>query len=98
MSTGTLETDSLFKGLTRPAMLFGVSFTFTGMNAMLTLSLFIFTKNVFVLVFLLPVIHTIGYVVCFSEPLFMELFIIRNQKCNKCRNVSYHGANSYDMS
>ncbi|OJH33164.1 Type IV secretory pathway, VirB3-like protein [Wolbachia endosymbiont of Armadillidium vulgare] len=28
MSTGSIQTDQLFKGLTRPAMLFGVSYMF----------------------------------------------------------------------
>ncbi|AHX11746.1 putative type IV secretion system protein VirB3 [Neorickettsia helminthoeca str. Oregon] len=45
----------------------------------------------------MPVIHGIGYAICFNEPLFLELFLVRNQKCMKCKNRAYHNGNSYDV-
>lgn len=95
--SGTLQLDPLFKGLTRPAMFLGVSFTFSAMNLLLSLLGYILTKNLFILLFFMPLIHSIGYVICFNEPLFLELFLVRNQKCMKCKNRGYHNSNSYDV-
>ena len=94
---GSLTTDPVFKGLTRPAMLFGVGFTFAGLNVVISVASYIMTKNLIFLLVLLPTVHIIGYVISFSEPLFLELFLIRNSKCSKCKNKSYHGVNSYDI-
>lgn len=96
--TGHLKSDQLFKGLTRPSMLFGVSFTFCMLNLMVSLISYIISKQLIVLFGLMPAMHAIGYIICFQEPLFMELFIIKTQKCMKCKNRFYHGANSYYMS
>jgi len=96
-SSGELEADPLFLGLTRPAMMFGVSYTFAGMNFITVLFLFITTTKLqsFLLLFFL---HGVGYYFSQREPLFMELFMVRQQKCNKCRNRMYHGlTNSYDV-
>ncbi|UAT43423.1 type IV secretion system protein VirB3 [Anaplasmataceae bacterium AB001_6] len=97
-NTGSVHTDPVFKGLTRPAMLFGVGFTFAGMNVVISVASYIMTKELLFLFVLLPVVHSVGYVISFSEPLFLELFIIRSSKCSRCRNKAYHGANSYDIS
>lgn len=95
-NNGSLKLDPLFKGLTRPAMFLGVSFTFSALNLLGSLLAYILTKNLFILLFFMPLIHSIGYVICFNEPLFLELFLVRNQKCRKCKNRGYHGVNSYD--
>ena len=95
--TGVLHTDQLFKGLTRPPMLFGVSYTYFMLNFFTTLSAYIVTKSGWFLLATGPIAHAIGYIICFKEPLFVELFMVRAQKCTKCRNKLYHGANSYDV-
>ncbi len=95
--TGHLKSDQLFKGLTRPSMLLGVSFTFVMLNLMTSLVTYILSKELIVLFVLMPVMHCLGYIICFQEPLFVELFMIKTQKCMKCRNKFYHGANSYYM-
>ncbi len=41
MSTGSIQTDQLFKGLTRPAMLFGVSYMFAILNVLICMVAFI---------------------------------------------------------
>jgi type IV secretion system protein VirB3 len=41
-------------------------------------------------------IHGLGYYICSKEPLFIELFKVRAEKCSKCKNKFFHGANSYD--
>lgn len=96
--SGQLGTDPLFLGLTRPSMLFGVSYTFAAFNGILSLLAFVITGKFFYLLVLLPGLHMIGWFICLKEPRAIELFIARMSKCNVCRNRYYHsGTNSYDV-
>ena len=96
--SGSIGTDSLFLGLTRPPMLFGVSYTFAALNGIVSLLAFVITTKFFYLLVLLPGLHLIGYFICLKEPRAIELFIARMSKCNVCRNRYYHGGtNSYDV-
>ena len=96
MSNGVLKTDPLFVGLTRPTMIFGVSITYAMLNIMICCMYFINTSD-FSIVILAAFVHAIGYLACFKEPRFMELYIIKLNKCNQCPNQSYYGANSYSV-
>lgn len=87
--------DHLFVALTKPPMLFGVSYTFFIVNALAGLLIFIMYNDFRILLVVVP-IHGIGYYLCSEEPLFIELFLLRSSKCNKSRNGLYHGGNSYD--
>lgn len=97
MSTGSIQTDQLFKGLTRPAMLFGVSYMFAILNLLTCMIIFINSSDLRVVLLLLPGIHGLGYIASAKEPLFIELFLVKTRKCSKCLNRFYHGANSYDI-
>lgn len=91
-----VKIDPLFVGLTRPTLFFGVSQSFGMVNGMGMLMGFIQTSDM--RVFLLGIIiHLIGYIACNKEPLIIELFMKRLEKCSKCRNKGYHGTNSYDV-
>jgi type IV secretion system protein VirB3 len=93
--TGTLQSDPLFVGLTRPPLFFGVSYFFVLANGAICLLYFINSSNL--AVFPIAVVnHLLGYIICFKEPLFIELYLIKGQKCTKCQNKLFHGANSYD--
>jgi type IV secretion system protein VirB3 len=94
--TGTLRLDPLFVGLTRPTMIFGVSFKFVMLNMLISLMYFINTTDLKIFLFT-PLFHGIGYAICFKEPLFLELIAIKMQKCNRCKNKLFYGANSYDL-
>jgi type IV secretion system protein VirB3 len=95
--SGELETDMLFLGLTRPPMLFGVSFTVVMCYFLIGTMGFVLTSD-FKFFFGMAPVHGVAYVLSEKEPLFMELFMIRQQKCNKCKNRIYHGfTNSYDV-
>jgi type IV secretion system protein VirB3 len=95
--TGELEVDMLFLGLTRPSMLFGVSYTVVLANFFICMMYFVGTSD-FKGFMAMPVVHAVAYVLSEKEPLFLELFMIRQQKCNKCKNRLYHGlTNSYDV-
>jgi type IV secretion system protein VirB3 len=97
-STGSIGTDPLFLGLTRPPMLLGVSYTFAALNGIVSLLAFVITTKFFYLLILLPGLHLAGWFICLKEPRAIELFIARMSKCNVCRNRYYHGGtNSYDV-
>ncbi len=90
-----LQADSLFVGLTRPPMLFGVSYMFGLLNGFSCLMAYILTSQFKYLAVMFP-IHAIGYIICSKEPLFIELYKVRAEKCSRCTNKFHHGANSYD--
>ena len=70
--TGSINTDPLFVGLTRPTMFLGVSFTFALLNGFINVIAYINAPSVKV-IFIAVIVHMIGYVICFKEPLFLEL-------------------------
>jgi len=95
---GSVGTDPLFLGLTRPPLLLGVSYTFAALNGIISLLAFVITSQFFYLLILLPGIHMIGWFICLKEPRAIELLIARTSKCSICKNRMYHsGTNSYDV-
>lgn len=94
-NTGELQTDPLFVGLTRPPLFLGVSYMWCILNGGGVMVAFINTSNPLILL-IMPLMHAVGYLLCSKEPLFIELFMVRSQKCNGCKNKMFHGANSYD--
>lgn len=93
--TGSVSVDPLFVGLTRPSMFLGVSTPFVLLNGFASMVYYIQSSDLHV-IFLAVIIHLVGYVVCFKEPLFLELILTKMQKCNFCKNKGFHQANSYD--
>lgn len=97
MASGRLQSDPLFQGLTRPTMILGVSYMYFVINAVVCMVTFINTQNFVILLFVAPIIHLIGYLICIKEPRAMELFLIKMKKGYKCVNRGFHGyTNSYD--
>lgn len=94
--TGTVSSDPLFVGLTRPTMFLGVSFTFALLNGFVNIIAYINDPGLKI-IFIAVLVHLTGYIICFKEPLFLELYLKRAQTCTKCRNRRFHGANSYDQ-
>lgn len=94
---GHLKTDPLFLGLTRPAMILGVSFMFFVINSLFGVMYFILTSD-FKIVIITVVIHVFGMLLAKKEPLAIEILLTKIQKFNKCPNKMYHGSrNSYDL-
>ena len=93
---GKLEADPLFVGLTRPTMIFGVSIQYAMLNMMISVTWYIQSSGIEI-IFVAAVMHLIGYILCFKEPRFMELYLNKAGKCNQCANKSFHGANSYSI-
>jgi len=78
-------------------MIFGVSYMYFVINAVISMVVFINTSNFKILLLVAPVVHLIGYLICLKEPRAIELFIIKLAKGYKCVNRGYHGfTNSYD--
>lgn len=95
---GSLKSDPLFLGLTRPPMIFGVSYKFVMINVLVSFISFIQTANFGIMLGLLPGLHGLAYIICFKEPLFLELWMLKLSKFNKCKNKMFHGyTNSYDV-
>lgn len=94
MSEYRMSSDPLFVGLTRPNLILGVSLKFAMLNMVASVTAFIQTNN-FKIVFVAVILHLIGYMLCFKEPRFVELYIMKFSKCNKCPNRTHYGANSY---
>ncbi len=92
-----IKADPLFVGLTRPPMLFGVSYNFAVINAILSMFLYIMTSDFTYFAMMFPM-HFLGYYLCSKEPLFIELILNKNQNCPRCWNYAYHKGNSYDPS
>lgn len=100
--TGHLQTDPLFQGLTRPAMILGVSYMYFVINSVINMVVFINTGNFLNLFVIAPAVHAIGYLICLREPRAVELFVIKTGKTWRLPPVSkvraFHGyTNSYDM-
>jgi type IV secretion system protein VirB3 len=95
LDTGQVTMDPLFVGLTRPPMFLGVSFSFAIINGFVSLISYINHPSLKV-IFIAVALHITGYIICFKEPLFLELYIKKGQKTTHCKNRAYHGANSYD--
>lgn len=97
MSNGVLGLDPLFLGLTRPALIAGVTYNFFALNFFVCTIGFVITSNF--KVFLLAVlIHLFGMYISKKEPLAVEILMTRLQKCPNVRNKNFHGnLNSYNM-
>jgi len=96
--SGTIGTNPLFLGLTRPPLILGVSYTFAALNGIVSLLAFVITSKFFYLLILLPGLHMFGWFICLKEPRAIELLIAKSSKCSICRNRMYHGGtNSYDV-
>ena len=67
--------DALFVGVTRPAMAFGVTYSALLVNAIVTVELFLLTRNLLWLLVCVPV-HGVFWLLCLSEPRFFDLAVL----------------------
>lgn len=100
--TGHLQADPLFQGLTRPAMIMGVSYMYFVINSVINMVIFINSSSMVYLFVVAPLVHGVGYLICLREPRAIELLMIKTSKCWKLAPISkvrsFHGfTNSYDV-
>ena len=67
--------DPLFLGVTRPAMAFGVTYSALLVNAVVTVELFLLTRNLLWLLVCVPV-HGVFWLLCLTEPRFFDLALL----------------------
>jgi type IV secretion system protein VirB3 len=89
-----LDRDVLFVALTRPQMLFGVTFGFLIANAVITTELFLIFRSPWVLLVAL-LAHAIGWLGCLRDPRIFDLWIVKVQRCPRIKNHRIWGCNSY---
>lgn len=95
---GRLEADPVFLGLTRPAMMLGVTYSWFMLNGMLWTLYFINTSDFIMMLPGATFTHIVGYLICSREARFMDIWMVKLSKCMRCRNKTYHGfTNSYDL-
>lgn len=86
--------DPVFKGMTRPAMMWGVTYSGLIINAMICIVLFIGLNNVLLMFIAIPV-HLLMFVICEWEERFFDLAIIHfKTKGGDARRYLYN-ASSY---
>jgi type IV secretion system protein VirB3 len=98
---GGIQSDQLFLGLTRPAMVMGVHYLIFMINFMVCILIFINSSSsnkLWQTPVIFIIIHMMAYLVCLKEPRAIELLFTRYGKFSKCRNRVYHKhTNSYDL-
>jgi len=67
--------DPLFVGVTRPPMRFGVTYAALLLNAALTMEVFLLTKNLLVLLLMLPV-HGVCMLLCARDARYFDLLLM----------------------
>jgi type IV secretion system protein VirB3 len=70
-----LTADILFVGATRPPMRWGVTYLALLVNLVLTMELFLLTRNLFVLLIALP-IHGLSALLCLRDARIFELMAL----------------------
>lgn len=96
--SGKVTRDPLFLALTRPPMLFGVTYQWFAVNGLGWSLIFLNTKDFGLLIPGLILTHLVGYYASTYEPRFLEIFKIWAQTVPSCVNRYYHGnCCSYDL-
>jgi type IV secretion system protein VirB3 len=96
--SGRLQSDPLFQGLARPAMIAGVSYDYFVVNGLFSLLTFIWTKDFLIILLLAPMVHLIGFLLCMREPRTITLTLLRLRWGFRSWNRLFHGnTNSYDV-
>jgi type IV secretion system protein VirB3 len=90
-----LETDVLFAGATRPAMIFGASFDFAIINVFTAAMALIATGNPLYMLMALP-IHAIGFIVCLNDPQFFSVMKCWIILISTCPNRWFWGKSTYN--
>jgi len=88
------QPDLLFLGLTRPVMVFGVTYTFCVVNLLLVGLVFIWSGNLWMIALAAP-IHLAGYVSCLRDPRRFDVWYVRLRYALPTQTRLFWGANSY---
>lgn len=91
----SIELDNLAVGLTRPAMVFGVTLTVAFLNLVLCSLAYVYTKTLYV-VPLFAILHLIAVRISIKEPGFLEIYLRWINRTPPVLNYGFWGhCNSY---
>lgn len=90
----TPDRDIIFVALTRPQMLFGVTYGLAIGNAIICTELFLLFKSAWVIL-AAAALHLISWGGCLRDPRFFDLWLVKAQRCPRIRNYRMWRCNSY---
>lgn len=95
---GKIKRDPVFLGMTRPAMILGVTYSWFTLTAFTWMLVFIYNSRFGMVIPGFLATHALGYLICSHEPRFVELVKVWVITSTKCMNKGYHGnTSSYDL-
>lgn len=89
-----LQRQPLFAALTRPQMLWGVTYPYFVANLIVCTEAFLLAKS-FAVLALFGIIHLLGYAACLKEPRRFDLLLTRLARARRVKNAALWGGNSY---
>ena len=91
-----LISDPLFAGLTRPPMLWGVTYSAFILNTIITMQAFVWTHNLLYLFMFVPV-HLVCFAICKNDPRTFDIFFLwaRTKGASIIGNGYFWGSSSY---
>ncbi len=96
--TGKISQDPLFLALTRPAMIFGITYSWFMLNALVWMLYFIATSDFSLTIPGALIVHFVGVLTCNHEPRFMDIVRAWGMANTRCLNKHFHGnTSSYDV-
>jgi type IV secretion system protein VirB3 len=96
MNHSVLTRDMLFVGVTRPPMRWGVTYVALLVNLVVTMEIFLLTKNLLTLGLAMP-LHGLSALLCARDPRIFELLLLwlRTHAVARIANGRYWRAASY---
>lgn len=92
---GGFVSHTLFQGLARPPMMFGVTYSYMIINGLFHLIAFIATTNFWIWGSFLA-FHFIGKLCCYFEPNFIDIGVGYLKSICFCKNQHIWKVNSYE--
>ncbi|MDB5973308.1 MAG: type secretion protein [Nevskia sp.] len=94
MDAAHTERDPLVVGMTRPLMMFGVTYSYFVVEGMTAAILFLMGNNLLYLLIIIP-LHVLGVVLCKWDARFFDILFRVAQRARPVRNRPRHRCNLY---
>jgi type IV secretion system protein VirB3 len=94
MEAGRTERDGLVVGMTRPLLLWGVTYSYFVIEGMAATVLFLMGNNLVYLLIIVP-LHVLGLLLCKWDARFFDILFRVAQKVPPVRNRPRHRCNLY---
>ncbi len=90
-----IQSDMLFKALTRPPSIMGIPYTQALMSCAIPVIGFILMDDLRVILLAIPLLATL-YILNMQDAALIDATMIKLSRLNICRNKMFYGGNSYD--